>query len=93
MVLAAIAEAHGDVAVVLLKAGAETDKKDVDGFLPLDLAPDEKVSFGCWWGRFGGDVDLRCKRCDRTYDTWRKQRASTSSFPFQQPTAVIAFVA
>lgn len=34
----------GDTAVALLKAGAETDKKDVDGFLALDLAPDEQVS-------------------------------------------------
>jgi 26S proteasome non-ATPase regulatory subunit 10 len=29
--------------VALLKAGAETDKKDVDGFLALDLAPDKEV--------------------------------------------------
>ncbi|KAM3074109.1 putative ankyrin-repeat protein [Clarireedia jacksonii] len=39
----AIAEGHGDTAVALLKAGAETDKKDVDGFLALDLAPDKQV--------------------------------------------------
>lgn len=35
----------GDTAVALLKAGAETDKKDRDGFLALDLAPDKDVSF------------------------------------------------
>lgn len=33
----------GDTAVALLKAGAETDKKDVDGYLALDLAPDKQV--------------------------------------------------
>jgi 26S proteasome non-ATPase regulatory subunit 10 len=33
----------GDTAVALLKAGAETDKKDVDGFLALELAPDAQV--------------------------------------------------
>lgn len=33
----------GDTAVALLKAGAETDKKDVDGHLALDLAPDAQV--------------------------------------------------
>lgn len=41
----AIAEGHGDTAVALLKAGAETDKKDSDGFLALDLAPDAQVSY------------------------------------------------
>jgi 26S proteasome non-ATPase regulatory subunit 10 len=35
----------GDTAIALLKAGAETDKKDVDGFLALDLAPDKQVRF------------------------------------------------
>lgn len=33
----------GDTAVALLKAGAETDKKDADGFLALELAPDSQV--------------------------------------------------
>lgn len=33
----------GDTAVALLKAGAETDKKDVDGHLALELAPDSQV--------------------------------------------------
>ncbi|KAL1306718.1 hypothetical protein AAFC00_005384 [Neodothiora populina] len=40
----AVAEGHGDAALVLLKAGAETDKRDRSGALPLDLAPDAKVS-------------------------------------------------
>ncbi|EMR69197.1 putative ankyrin repeat domain-containing protein [Eutypa lata UCREL1] len=39
----AIAEGHGDAAVALLKAGAEIDKRDSDGQLPLDLAPDKEV--------------------------------------------------
>lgn len=41
----AVAEGHGDTAVALLKAGAETDKKDSDGFLALELAPDAQVSY------------------------------------------------
>ncbi len=40
---AAISEGHGDTALLLLKSGAETDKKDVDGHLAIDLAPDTKV--------------------------------------------------
>jgi len=39
----AIAEGHGDTAVALLKAGAATDKKDTDGFLAMELAPDAQV--------------------------------------------------
>lgn len=34
----------GDAAVALLKAGAETDKKDNDGMLAFELAPDKGVS-------------------------------------------------
>ena len=33
----------GDTAVALLKAGAETDKRDIDGYLAIDLAPDAQV--------------------------------------------------
>ena len=40
---AAISEGHGDTALLLLRAGAEADKKDVDGHLAIDLAPDTKV--------------------------------------------------
>ncbi|KAI4229695.1 MAG: hypothetical protein L6R36_000611 [Xanthoria steineri] len=39
----AISEGHGDTALVLLKAGAEVDKVDVDGNLAIDLAPDTKI--------------------------------------------------
>lgn len=39
----AIAEGHGDTAIFIIKAGAETGKKDVDGNLAIDLAPDTKV--------------------------------------------------
>ncbi|KAI0443283.1 ankyrin [Xylaria telfairii] len=39
----AVAEGHGDTAIALLKAGAETDKQDSDGYLALDLAPDKEV--------------------------------------------------
>lgn len=30
--------------MALLRAGAETDKKDIDGHLALDLAPDSSVN-------------------------------------------------
>lgn len=39
----AIAEGHGDAAVELLRAGAATDKRDVDDHVAIDLAPDDKV--------------------------------------------------
>lgn len=39
----AIAEGQGDTAVELLKAGAETNKRDGNGKLAIDLAPDAKV--------------------------------------------------
>lgn len=39
----AVAEGHGDCAVELLKAGADATKKDGDGFLALELAPDKEV--------------------------------------------------
>lgn len=41
----AISEGHGDAAIQLLKAGAEADKRDSDGRLAIDLAPDTKVGF------------------------------------------------
>ena len=41
----AISEGLGDAALALIKAGAETDKKDVDEHLAIDLAPDTKVFF------------------------------------------------
>ncbi|MCJ1269164.1 hypothetical protein MMC22_009053 [Lobaria immixta] len=39
----AISEGHGDAALVLLKAGAESDKRDIDEHLAIDLAPDTKI--------------------------------------------------
>ncbi|KAI5304698.1 hypothetical protein KEM56_006090 [Ascosphaera pollenicola] len=39
----AIAEGHGDCAVMLIKEGAETDKENIDGDLAINLAPDQKV--------------------------------------------------
>lgn len=52
--MAAISEGHGDTAMVLLKAGAETDKHDVDGHLAIELAPDSKVCLSeptrCFFG-------------------------------------------
>src|ERR1700712_71548 len=39
----AVSEGHGDAAVVLLKAGAEHDKRDSDGNLAIQLAPDVKA--------------------------------------------------
>lgn len=40
----AIAEGHGDAAILLLKSGAETEKRDGEGRLAIDLVPDDKVS-------------------------------------------------
>jgi 26S proteasome non-ATPase regulatory subunit 10 len=39
----AIAEGNGDIALALLKAGAESDKKDSSGSFAIDLAPDAKI--------------------------------------------------
>ncbi|KAF2401364.1 proteasome regulatory particle subunit [Trichodelitschia bisporula] len=39
----AISEGHADAAVFLLRAGAEADKRDRDGNLAIQLAPDGKV--------------------------------------------------
>ena len=44
MVKTAISEGHGDATLVLLRAGAESNQKDQDGFLAIDLAPDRSVS-------------------------------------------------
>lgn len=41
----AISEGHGDAAVLLLKSGAEPDKRDSMDTLAIDLAPDLKVFF------------------------------------------------
>jgi hypothetical protein len=39
----AISEGHGEAALVLLRAGADATKRDGDGRLAIDLAPDSKV--------------------------------------------------
>ncbi|PWY81978.1 proteasome regulatory particle subunit [Aspergillus heteromorphus CBS 117.55] len=39
----AVSEGHGDAAITLLKAGAEADKRDSNGVLAMDMAPDSKV--------------------------------------------------
>lgn len=44
----AIAEGNGDVAVELLKAGADPTKEDGEKQVPLDLAPDRKVCLDVW---------------------------------------------
>ncbi|KAF7172238.1 hypothetical protein CNMCM5623_004452 [Aspergillus felis] len=41
----AVSEGHGDAAITLLKAGAEADKKDSEGHLAIEMAPDARV--GC----------------------------------------------
>lgn len=41
----AICEGHGEAALTLLRAGAETDKRDQDDHLAIDLTPDAMVSF------------------------------------------------
>ena len=40
----AISEGHGEAAIMLLKAGAAPEKRDLDGRLAIDLAPDTKVA-------------------------------------------------
>lgn len=40
----AVSEGHGDAAVRLLKAGADPEKRDRDGNLAIEVAPDVKVS-------------------------------------------------
>jgi len=39
----AVAEGHGDTAVALLQAGAEAGKRNIDGKLAIDIAPDAEV--------------------------------------------------
>lgn len=40
----AISEGHGPAAILLLKSGAEAEKRDSDGKLAIELVPDDKVS-------------------------------------------------
>ena len=47
----AISEGHGDTAMTLLKAGADSSKRDSDERLAIDTAPDTKVGFEMTWLR------------------------------------------
>ena len=43
----------GDAAVTLLKAGADSTKRDGEGLLAIDLAPDKEVRLQVVWsGRY-----------------------------------------
>jgi len=44
---AAISEGHGDAALLLLQNGADTNKKDMDGHVAIELVPDAKVRLTC----------------------------------------------
>ncbi|OKP14314.1 Baeyer-Villiger monooxygenase [Penicillium subrubescens] len=51
----AISEGHGDAAILLLKSGAEAEKRDADGRLAIDLVPDDKaylVGIAEKWGLY-----------------------------------------
>lgn len=47
----------GDTAVSLLKAGAETDKRDTDGSMAMELAPDAQVSYSAFLMCRVGGID------------------------------------
>lgn len=49
----------GATAVALLKAGADTDKRDSDGLLALELAPDKEVSSSQYCPRYDGRTRLK----------------------------------
>lgn len=64
----AISEGHGDVAVELLRAGAEAGRKDGDGRTALQCAPDEKVRrfVGAWAEGEGVDLGEGVERYVKT---------------------------
>ena len=71
----AIAEGHGDTALLLLKSGAVTDKKDVDGHMAIELAPDDKVRFAPYFSPLPADLNrLKSSSC-----RVRKGKVSNSS--------------
>ncbi len=43
LICEAVSEGHGDAALFLIVEGADTTKKDLDGQLAMDTAPDLKV--------------------------------------------------
>ena len=51
-----MSEGHADAALTLLKAGAESHKRDADDFLAIDLAPDNKVRMQCKAGEADSDL-------------------------------------
>lgn len=53
----AISEGHGDAAILLLKSGAEAEKRDGDGRLAIELVPDDKVSL---FSMFICDLTIYC---------------------------------
>lgn len=59
----AISEGHGDAAILLLKAGAEPDKRDSTGNLAIDLAPDKKVTIDIPSPLFLHAVDGNANHC------------------------------
>ena len=73
----AIAEGHGDAALALLKAGAEADRKDVDGKTPMELAPDKKV---CVLGLLNM-FDLECEGKLDGKLTWCRCRCTSRKRP------------
>lgn len=65
--------------VVLLKAGAETDKKDMDGNLALDLTPDREVRSHESLRENKPGLTSHCSRCGSTSRRWQRAKASRSN--------------
>ena len=66
----------GDTALELLRAGADTSKKDVDGFLALELAPDKEVCVASTSSSL--DTDLSGDRFGNTSTRWPNGKVSNS---------------
>jgi hypothetical protein len=69
----------GDAVVVLLKAGAETDKKDMDGNLALDLTPDREVSPHESLQENKPGLTSYSSRCGSISRGWQRAKASRSN--------------
>ena len=61
----------------LLKAGAETGKKDVDGFLALELAPDKEVLAPSYRPLFLDSLANLNIRFGNTSSRWQSGRVSS----------------
>ena len=60
----AVSEGHGDAALYLLKEGADSEKKDLDGRLAIDTAPDQKVRLQYALDHADvPDTELRAEEC------------------------------